>query len=163
MKIFFNKKKLIKVIKKQKDLGFVPTMGSLHKAHLSLFKKSHSMCKKTVVTIFVNKYQFNELQDYTKYPRNLKKDINLLRKSKVDYLYIPTNKQIYPNGSNKKIKISSFRNKLCGKFRPGHFESVVDVIDRFLKIIKPSRIFLGNKDLQQQKIIVNTELPGDLV
>ena len=153
MKIFFNKKKLIRTIQHEKNLGFVPTMGAIHKAHIYILKKSISLCNKTIVTIFVNKPQFSKIADYKKYPRNIKKDIFILRKYKVDYLYLPTTKQIYPSGSNKKIKISSFSKKLCGKFRPGHFEAVVDVIDRFIKIINPNKIFLGEKDMQQLKII----------
>ena len=153
MKIFLNKKKLINIIKHERYLGFVPTMGALHNAHIYMFKKSVSLCNKTIVTIFVNKPQFNKITDYKKYPRNLKKDISILRKCKVDYLYLPSVKQIYPFTSSKKIKISSFSKKLCGKFRPGHFEAVVNVIDRFIKIIKPSKIFLGEKDMQQLKII----------
>ena len=72
---------------------------------------------------------------------------------KTDYLYLPSPNQIYSNGPNKNIKIVSFSKKLCGKFRPGHFKAVVDVIDRFIKIIKPKRIYLGEKDMQQLKII----------
>jgi pantoate--beta-alanine ligase len=168
MKIIFSKKKLIKILKEEKDLGFVPTMGAIHKAHIYIIKKSISLCKKTIVTIFINKPQFNEIADYKKYPRNFKRDILLLRKYNIDYLYLPTMKQIYPSGYNKKIKISSFSKKLCGKSRPGHFESVVDVIDKFIKIIKPNKIFLGKKDMQQLKIIeefinknqINTKIIG---
>ena len=153
MKIIFSKKKLIQILKREKDLGFVPTMGAIHKAHIYIINKSISLCKKTIVTIFVNKPQFNEVSDYKKYPRNFKKDISKLRKYNIDYLYLPTMKQIYPFGYNKRIKISFFSKKLCGKSRPGHFESVVDVIDKFIKIIKPSSIFLGEKDTQQLKTI----------
>jgi len=153
MKIIFNKKKLYQILKRQNNIGFVPTMGAIHKAHIYIIKKSISLCNKTIVTIFINKPQFNKIIDYKKYPRNIKKDISILKKFKVDYLYLPSKKQIYPYGYNKKIKISSFSKKLCGKFRPGHFEAVVDVINRFIKIIKPNKIFLGEKDLQQLKII----------
>ena len=153
MKIFLNKNNLIKFIKNEKNLGFVPTMGSIHLGHISLFKRSISQCNRTIVSIFINKPQFNRKIDYQKYPRTLKKDISILKRLKVDYLYIPTNDQIYPTGSNKKIKISSFGKKLCGKFRPGHFEAVVDVIERFIKIINPKKIYLGEKDMQQLKII----------
>ena len=153
MKIIFNKKKLIRTLKEQKNLGFVPTMGSFHEGHIHLFRKSISLCKKTIVTIYVNKEQFNKISDYKKYPKNLKKDLSILRKYKIDYVYLPTTKEIYPFGPNKKIKISSFSKKLCGKFRPGHFEAVVDIVDRLLKIIKPNKIFLGKKDMQQLKII----------
>ena len=153
MKILLNKSKLIKFIKNEKNLGFVPTMGGIHQGHLSLVKKSKRQSNKTIVTIFINKPQFNRKIDYQKYPKSLKKDIKILKNSKVDYLYIPTHKQIYPFGPNKKIKINSFGNKLCGKFRPGHFEAIVDVVTKFTNIINPKRIYLGEKDMQQLKII----------
>ena len=144
MKIFLNKNKLVKIIQKEKNVGFVPTMGAIHKGHISLIKKSISDCDKTIVSIYVNKPQFNKKSDYLKYPRNLKKDISLLKKNKVDYLYIPSTSQIYPKGQCQKIKINSFGKKLCGKFRPGHFEAVVDVIDKFIKIIQPSEYTVIN-------------------
>jgi len=120
----------------------VPTMGAIHLGHISLVKKCLYQCDKTIVTIFVNKAQFNRKSDFQKYPRVLKKDITILKKLKVDILYLPSANQIYPDGRNKNIKISSFRKKLCGKFRPGHFQAVADVIDRFIKIIKPKKIYL---------------------
>jgi len=153
MKIILHKRKLIRLLQGEKDLGFVPTMGAIHRGHLSLIKKSNNLCNRTIVTIFVNRGQFNRKSDYLSYPRILKKDIKILKRLKIDYLYLPTNKQIYPKGQNKKIQISSFSRKLCGKNRPGHFKSVVDVVDRFIKIIKPQKIFLGKKDMQQLKII----------
>ena len=153
MKIISNKKILTKIIQKEKKLGFIPTMGAIHKAHLSIVKKCNKSCAKSLVTIFINKHQFNKKSDYVRYPRFLKRDITLLKKNGVNYLYLPTTKQIYPKGPSKKIKISSLGKKLCGKTRPGHFEAVVDVIDRFIKIIKPNKIFLGEKDMQQLKIV----------
>ena len=128
-------------------------MGAIHLGHLSLIDKSIKECKKTIVSILINKTQFNKKSDYIKYPRILKKDIHILKKTRADYLYLPSTNQIYPNGINKNIKISSFSKKLCGKFRPGHFEAVADVIDRFIKIIKPKNIYFGEKDMQQLKII----------
>ena len=153
MKILLNKNKLIKFIKNEKNLGFVPTMGCIHKGHASLIKKCNSQCDKTIVTIFINKPQFNRRSDYQKYPRTLGRDIKILKKLKIDYLYMPSNKQIYPNGLNKKIRISSFGKKLCGKHRPRHFEAIADVVDRFIKIINPKKIYFGQKDMQQLKII----------
>ena len=153
MKIIFNKKHLIKLIKKEKNLGFVPTMGAIHLGHISLIKKSIAQCNKTIVSIFINKPQFNRKNDFKKYPRNLKKDIKLLKKQKVDFLYIPKKNEIYPSGVNKKIKINSFGKRLCGKNRPGHFEAIADVIDRFINIIKPNNIYFGKKDMQQLKIM----------
>ena len=79
--------------------------------------------------------------------------MNLLKKLKIDILFLPNTREIYPNGPDNKIKISSLENKLCGKFRPGHFKAVVDVVYKFIKIIKPKNIYLGEKDMQQLKII----------
>jgi pantoate--beta-alanine ligase len=153
MKIFYNKNKLIKYTQRQKNIGFVPTMGAIHAGHISLIKKSLKECDKTIVSIFVNKPQFNKQKDYNKYPRNLKSDILKLKKSKVDFLYIPTNKEIYPKNPNKNIQISKFKKKLCGKFRKNHFEAVVDVLERFVKIIGPKKMYLGEKDMQQLIIV----------
>ena len=153
MEIISSKNKLIKLIQREKKLGFVPTMGAIHEGHISLIRKAAYLCNKTIVSIFINKFQFNRKIDYQKYPRVLKKDISLLKKHNVDYLYLPTEKQIYPRGHNREIKISRFAKQLCGKFRPGHFEAVIDIIDRLIKLIKPNKIFLGEKDMQQLIII----------
>jgi len=153
MKIILSKHKLIKILEKEKNIGFVPTMGGIHAGHISLINKSISQCSKTVVSIFVNKPQFNRNDDFKRYPRSLGKDILKLRHSKVDYLYLPKTNQIYPHGYNKGIVLNSLEKKLCGKFRPNHFRAVVDVIGRFIKIIKPKEIYLGEKDMQQLKII----------
>jgi len=153
MKIIRSKIKLKKLIKNEKNLGFVPTMGAFHPGHLSLIKKSIIQCNKTLVSIYINKPQFNKKNDYFRYPRNLKKDILKIKNLKVDYLFLPTDREIYPDGENKKIHINKFKNQLCGKSRPGHFEAVVDVVERFLNISKPKRIYLGEKDMQQFKIL----------
>ena len=155
MKIIKSKKKLKVLIHNQKSLGFVPTMGAIHRGHASLIKKCISQCDKTIVSIYVNKPQFNRERDFKKYPRILKKDIKILKKLKIDYLYLPLTNQIYPKGSSKNIKIDSFSKQLCGKFRPGHFEAIADIIDRFVNIIKPNKIYLGEKDMQQLLIIKN--------
>tara|TARA_B100002051_G_C16543380_1_gene538740 strand:- start:33 stop:842 length:810 start_codon:yes stop_codon:yes gene_type:complete len=155
MKIFLNKKKLVDLIHREKNLGFVPTMGAIHEGHMSLIKRANLECNKTIVSIFINKPQFNKKDDYKFYPRILNKDIYLLKKMKVDFLYLPKNKEIYPYGINRNIRISPFRKKLCGKYRPGHFEAIADVIERFVNIIKPNKIYMGEKDMQQLKIIKN--------
>jgi len=96
MKIILNKHKLLKIIEKEKNLGFVPTMGSLHKGHWSLIKKSNSLCQKTIVSIFVNKPQFNQKSDFKKYPKQKNSDIIKLKKLKINYLYSPNSREIYP-------------------------------------------------------------------
>jgi len=149
MKIIRSKIKLKKLIKNEKNLGFVPTMGAFHQGHLSLIKKSIIQCNKTLVSIYINKPQFNKKNDFNKYPRNLRKDIFKIKSLKVDYLFLPTEEEIYPDGPNKKIYINKFKKQLCGKNRPGHFEAVADVIERFLDLLKPRNVYLGEKDMQQ--------------
>ena len=148
MKLIKLKTDLIKAIEFDKRLGFVPTMGSLHDGHKELIKKSKKNCKKTLVSIFVNPTQFNNKKDYKTYPKNLKEDLNYLKKLKVDYVYLPTIKQIYWKKIDK-IKLNKSQNILCAKFRKGHFEGVLDVLDRFVELISPQKIFMGEKDFQQ--------------
>jgi pantoate--beta-alanine ligase len=140
---------LNKAIDTEKQLGFVPTMGGLHKGHEALIKASKKKCKKTLVTIFVNPTQFNNKIDYKTYPRNLNKDLKILKKSKVDYVYLPTVDQIYKDQKSPKIILNKSHKVLCAKFRKGHFEGVIDVLNRFIKLISPQMIFMGEKDYQQ--------------
>ena len=154
MKLIKLKTDLIKAIEFDKRLGFVPTMGSLHNGHKALIKKSKKTCKKTLVSIFVNPTQFNSKKDYKTYPKNLKKDLSYLRKLNVDYVYLPTIKQIYWK-KNDKIKLNKSQNKLCAKFRKGHFEGVLDVMDRFVELISPQKMFMGEKDFQQFFLVKN--------
>ena len=153
MKIFKNKNNLIKEISKEKGLGFVPTMGALHKGHISLINKAKKESKKVLISIYINPKQFNSRSEFKKYPRNLIKDITLLKKKKINYLYIPNNKDIYSFKTFSPIYLDKFSKKLCGKFRPGHFKGVVNVVNRFLGIIKPRSIYLGMKDFQQLTLI----------
>ena len=124
-------------------------MGSLHKGHISLIKKSLNYCNKTVVSIFVNPTQFNNRNDYKKYPRNLKKDLKILKKLKVNFVYTPKKKQVYRTNNKIKIHLTKKDKILCAKYRKGHFEGVIDVMTRLTRIIKPSKIFMGEKDFQQ--------------
>jgi len=154
MKLIKLKTDLIKAIKFDKRLGFVPTMGSLHEGHKTLIKTSKKNCKKTIVSIFINPTQFNSKKDYKSYPKNLKNDLNYLNKLKVDYVYLPTIKQIYWK-KNDKIKLNKSQNILCAKFRKGHFEGVLDVMDRYVELISPQKIFMGEKDFQQFYLVKN--------
>jgi len=145
---------LNKAINKEKSLGFVPTMGSLHKGHETLIKKSQKMCRKTIVTIFVNPTQFNKKKDYENYPRSLNKDFEILKKLKVDYVYLPTVNQVFEE-LLPKILLNKSQKILCAKFRKGHFEGVLDVLNRFVKLISPKLIFMGEKDYQQFFLVKN--------
>ena len=153
MKIFKNKINLIKEISKHKDIAFVPTMGSIHRGHLSLIKKAKKRSKNILVSIYVNPKQFNTNSDFKKYPRSEAKDIALLRRAKIKYLYLPNNNDIYSFRPKSHIYLDKFSKKLCGKFRPKHFKGVLDVINRFIELIKPHSIFLGLKDFQQLNLI----------
>jgi len=153
MKIFKNKINLIKEISKKKDISFVPTMGSIHEGHISLIKKAAKESKNVLVSIYVNPKQFNSAVDFKKYPRSLVKDIKLLKKTKIQYLYIPNKKDIYTHRIRTPIYLDKFSNELCGKFRPKHFKGVINVVNRFLEIIKPKMIYLGQKDFQQLRLI----------
>jgi pantoate--beta-alanine ligase len=149
MKIIKSFKVLRKEINFNESIGFVPTMGSLHKGHLSLIKIAKKKTKKVIVSIFVNPTQFNDKKDFDKYPRNSKKDIFILKKLKIDFLFFPTQKEIYQKGINKKIKIKKIDKVLCAKYRKGHFEGVLAVINRLLSNIHSKYLFLGEKDFQQ--------------
>ena len=153
MKIFKDKHTLQKEILKTKGISFVPTMGGLHEGHISLIKQSKKTKLKTLVSIFVNPKQFNKRSDFRSYPRKIKKDIKQLKKLKINYLYIPTFKDMYGFKPKKKVFLDKFSKKLCGKFRKGHFEGVLNVVNRFIEIIKPRYIFLGKKDYQQLYLI----------
>ena len=150
MKILLNKTSLTKSLRHFNDIGFVPTMGSIHKGHLSLVSKSNQMCHKTVVSIFVNPKQFNNKKDFKTYPKNIKKDLKVLTQTKkVDFVYIPKFQDIFKNNKKTKIKLNKKDKILCAKFREGHFEGVLDVMDKLTNIVKPTKIFMGNKDFQQ--------------
>ena len=153
MKLFTNKKQLQTEIRKFNNISFVPTMGALHKGHESIIRKSVKESGKTIVSIFVNPKQFNNKRDLNTYPRDDKNDIKILKKLKVHYLYKPSYDDIYKFKTEKKIYLDRFSKELCGQFRKGHFRGVIDVINRFLEIIKPKIILLGKKDFQQLYLI----------
>ena len=137
------------------SIGFVPTMGALHKGHLSLISQSKKNTDITICTIFVNRVQFNNVEDFNKYPSAIEKDILLLEESECDILFMPSEDEIYPNGTskNKHFELGYLEKILEGKFRPGHFQGVCLVVERLLNIIEPTFLFLGQKDFQQCLII----------
>ena len=154
MKIIKTANKIAFELQNKKKIGFIPTMGCLHKGHVSLIKKSKKKKLLTVVSIFVNPLQFNNKKDFIKYPKTISTDLKICKKNKVDFVYLPQKKDIYPE---KKIiiknKIHFFKKYMEGKFRPGHFEGVIEVVKRLLKHVKTNYLFLGKKDYQQLIII----------
>ncbi len=153
MKILLNNNDLNEALNNVSGLGFVPTMGSFHKGHISLIKRSKKVCNKTIVSIFVNPSQFNNRKDFREYPRNIKKDLSILKKLKVNFVYLPDKKHVFNSKRSSKIRLNKKEQILCAKFRKGHFEGVIDVMDRLTNLIKPSKIFMGEKDMQQLYLV----------
>ena len=156
MKIILNNRILQKTLGPLDDIGFVPTMGGIHEGHLSLIQKSIKSNKKTIVSIFINPKQFNDIKDFKSYPSNIKKDLAILKKiKKLDFIYIPKFKDIYDSKKQSNIKINKKDKILCAKYRKGHFEGVLDVMNRLTSLIRPKMIFMGKKDFQQLFLVKN--------
>jgi pantoate--beta-alanine ligase len=157
MKIVKNKKELqsflTKLRKKGRKIGLIPTMGSLHKGHLSLIQACQKLGYFSLVSIFVNPTQFNHRDDFDIYPRNIGNDKRILENLNTDLLFSPTSKDLYPNGIKSKKTIFEYRDILCDIYRPGHFDGVTTVVNSLINLIKPNHIFFGEKDYQQIKII----------
>jgi len=140
--------------RKKKSIGFVPTMGALHEGHLSLAQSCQNECDICVVSIFVNPTQFNQKDDLLKYPRQISVDQALIRKD-CDYLFLPSVNQIYPKklDTSVELDISHLTASMEGPNRPGHFDGVVQVLKRFIDIMEPDYIYMGQKDFQQFSIV----------
>ncbi|MCG2616631.1 pantoate--beta-alanine ligase [Terrimonas sp. NA20] len=135
--------------------GFAPTMGALHDGHISLVEASRKENDITVVSIFVNPTQFNDPSDFEKYPVTIEKDIRLLEKAGCDVLFLPSVEEIYPDGQmlTNKYELGYLESLLEGKFRPGHFQGVCQVVHRLLEIVMPANLYMGQKDYQQCMVI----------
>ena len=136
-----------------KKVGFVPTMGALHAGHLSLIRKAGLDNHQAVVSIFVNPLQFGPKEDYRRYPRNLTRDVRLIKKEGVGVIFYPQAQQMYPDGYKTKVEVLSLSDTLCGKFRPGHFQGVATVVLKLFNIIRPDSAYFGQKDAQQAMIV----------
>jgi pantoate--beta-alanine ligase len=150
-------------------LGFVPTMGALHEGHISLVQLSKSQCDLTLVSVFVNPLQFNDPEDLKKYPRPVESDIEKIYRAQTDVLFLPDVVDVYPRDENDVLDFDPgpMGEVMEGKFRPGHFKGVAEVVYRLLKIIEPDKLYLGQKDFQQvsiiRKLISDVKLPVDVV
>jgi len=136
-----------------KKIGFVPTMGALHEGHISLVDESVRNNDITIVSIFVNPTQFNNKEDLEKYPRTVEKDVNLLQKAGVNIVFVPTVEEIYPEPDTRQFDFGQLDKVMEGKFRPGHFNGVAQVVSRLFDIVKPDKAYFGEKDFQQLAII----------
>lgn len=148
-------RQLLKELRSQgKTVGYVPTMGALHRGHLSLVKQCLADNDICVVSIFVNPNQFNNKEDLIKYPRDLERDCELLKQTDDSIIvFAPTVEEVYPEPDTRQFDFGQLDKVMEGKFRPGHFNGVAQVVSRFFDIIKPDKAYFGEKDYQQLSII----------
>ena len=137
-----------------KKIGFVPTMGALHEGHISLIRTSRSENDLSVCSIFINPTQFNNPEDFRLYPVSIEEDLEKLVQSGCDIVFLPPVSEIYPQGTSKKQYTLGFIETILeGKYRPGHFQGVCQVVDRLLEIVVPNNLYMGQKDFQQCMVI----------
>ncbi len=136
-----------------KIIGFVPTMGALHEGHLSLIAEAKKICDVVIVSIFVNPKQFNEKDDFERYPRDLTEDAALLSEYQVDYIFAPVSEEIYPENFTTFVVVDEISDKLEGASRPGHFRGVATIVTILFNTIHPNYAFFGQKDAQQVALI----------
>ncbi|MGE4384478.1 MAG: pantoate--beta-alanine ligase [Endomicrobiaceae bacterium] len=141
------------LIKKNKSVGLVPTMGALHPGHISLIKKSVSQNNITVVSVYVNPIQFGPNEDYKRYPRPVKDDIEICKKNGVDYLFLPSNETLYGEKFSTYVTVDKLSGIMCGITRPVHFRGVATVVSKLFNIVSPDKAYFGLKDYQQYVII----------
>lgn len=158
MKVIRKIKQMQKIVDnlraKGKSIGFVPTMGALHKGHIELIKKARKENDIVVVSIFVNPIQFGPKEDYKKYPRPIKEDLKICKNENVEFVFYPEVEEMYPESRILTfVEVDKLQDILCGKFRPGHFRGVCTVVSKLFNIIKPHKAYFGEKDYQQLKII----------
>ena len=173
MNIFKTKKEIKSYLTAQnqqnKTIGFIPTMGALHKGHLSLIQEAKKKNDLVVVSIFINPTQFDNTSDFAKYPKTIENDTQLLNRVFCDVLFLPSADEIYNNNiASEKFDFGGLEDQMEGKFRQGHFDGVATVVKAFFEIINPDIAYFGQKDFQQLQIIkkmvkkyhLNTKIKG---
>lgn len=141
-------------------VGFVPTMGYLHEGHLELMRQAKKQCDVVVISIFVNPTQFGPQEDFTKYPRDMERDLQLAEQVGVQAVFNPSVEEIYPRGYCTYVDVERLTEKLCGLSRPGHFRGVATVVAKLFNIVQPDQAFFGQKDAQQ--VLVIQRMAADL-
>ena len=147
------KARLAALRKAGKIIGFVPTMGALHEGHLSLVKEAADHSDVVVMSIFVNPNQFNNASDLERYPRDLQKDAALLEGTACELLFVPSAKEVYPEPDQRVFDFGDLDKVMEGKFRPGHFNGVAQVVSRLFDLVAPHKAFFGEKDFQQLAVV----------
>src|SRR3990167_6220142 len=164
MKIIRSARNLTKLIARfksqRKKIGFVPTMGFLHKGHTALLRRCRKENDISILSIFVNPAQFSPTEDYRRYPRDLNHDKFFAKKENVDIIFYPSVDDMYPKRYRTFVEVERLSNELCGRFRPGHFKGVATIVAKLLHIVSPDVMYLGQKDAQQAMLL--TKMVEDL-
>ena len=145
--------RVLSVKDRKRSIGFVPTMGALHDGHISLIRSAREENDELVVSIYLNPTQFDNSDDFDKYPRQLNKDIEIIRKENADVIFTPCTEEMYPDGFCTHVTQDKLTDALCGGVRPGHFNGVTTIVTKLFNIIDPDRAYFGQKDYQQSAII----------
>ena len=166
MKIIYSIVELRQRLRGETNIAFVPTMGNLHEGHLDLVRIARGQGKCVVVSIFVNPLQFGANEDFSRYPRTLEQDCELLEKNGVDVVFTPDESELYPVPQQVTVE-PPLANDLCGAFRPGHFRGVATVVLKLLNIVQPQVAIFGKKDYQQlyvvRQLVTQLNLPTEIV
>ena len=166
MKIVKNISEITQIVsdlhKNKKQINLIPTMGNIHAGHLSLLTEAKKFDGINIVSIFVNPAQFNEENDFTNYPKTFDTDVDILAKAHCEIIFAPSIKEIYPRGANSKKTVFKYRDILCDISRSGHFDGVTTIVKILFDLIKPFRVFFGEKDFQQLKIIEQLIIQNNL-
>jgi pantoate--beta-alanine ligase len=134
-------------------IGLVPTMGALHDGHLALLRAARAENETVVLSLFVNPAQFGERADLAAYPRDEQRDLEVAREAGVDLAFVPSTEEMYPSGFQTWVEVTELGSILEGRFRPGHFRGVATVVLKLLSIVRPDRVYFGQKDAQQVEVI----------
>ena len=166
MKIIKNISEITQIVsdlrKNKKQINLIPTMGNIHAGHLSLLTEAKKFDGTNIVSIFINPAQFNEENDFINYPKTFDTDIDILAKAHCEIIFVPSIKEIYPRGANSKKTVFKYRDILCDISRSGHFDGVTTIVKILFDLIKPFRVFFGEKDFQQLKIIEELIIQNNL-
>jgi pantoate--beta-alanine ligase len=148
-------------------VGLVPTMGALHAGHASLLRRARSECDVLVASVYVNPIQFGPNEDFNKYPRQLQLDLEVCSREEVDFVFAPADAEMYGGGSLTTIHVAKLTDRLCGAFRPGHFDGVCTVVAKLFHIVQPDLAYFGQKDAQQvvalQRMVADLNIPAEIV
>ena len=166
MKIIKNISEITQIVsdlhKNKKQINLIPTMGNIHAGHLSLLTEAKKFDGTNIVSIFINPAQFNEENDFTNYPKTFDTDVDILAKEHCEIIFAPSIKEIYPRGANPEKTVFKYRDILCDISRSGHFDGVTTIVKILFDLIKPFRVFFGEKDFQQLKIIEQLIIQNNL-